>query len=89
MSPHSPFKIPSDLTLVAFLDGELSAADAARIEALREREPVIAERLAFLEQGCAGLPEGFAPLLDAAPTAHLQAMLGALPAPEAVRPPSS
>ncbi|KPZ11322.1 anti-sigma factor family protein [Pseudomonas syringae group genomosp. 3] len=89
MSPHSPFEIPSDLTLVAFLDGELSAADAARIEALREREPVIAERLALLEQGCAGLPEGFAPLLDAAPTAYMQAMLGALPAPEAVRPPSS
>lgn len=88
MSPHSPFEIPSDVTLVAFIDGELSATDAARIEALREREPVIAERLAFLEQGCAGLPEGFAPLLDAAPTAQLQAMLGALPPPAALGPAS-
>lgn len=73
-------QLPSDTTLVAFLDGELSSADSARIEGLREREPALAERLALLEQGCAGLPQAFAPLLDEAPLAHLHGMLGALPA---------
>lgn len=86
MSLRPRLELPSDTTLVAFLDGELNAADAARIEALREREPAIAERLAFLDQGCAALPEGFAPLLDAAPLAQLQAMLGSLPAAAAARP---
>lgn len=82
-------ELPSDLTLVAFLDGELNASDAARIEALCEREPAIAQRLAFLQQGCVGMSEGFAPLLDAAPLAHLQAMLGDLPPVVAAKPVSS
>ncbi|MGI4837976.1 MAG: hypothetical protein ACRYF9_10195 [Janthinobacterium lividum] len=82
-------ELPSDTTLVAFLDGELDASDAARIEALREREPAIAQRLTFLEQGCVGIPEGFAPLLDAAPLAHLQAMLGGLPPVAAATPVAS
>lgn len=78
MSQNSRFEVPSDSTLVAFLDGELSSADAARIEALREREPALAQRLAFLEQGCQALPDSFAPLLDAAPMPRLQAMLDGL-----------
>lgn len=79
MSQTPRFELPCDTTLVAFLDGELNAADAARIEALRDREPAVERRLAFLEQGCAELPEGFAPLLDAAPLAQLKDMLGNLP----------
>lgn len=79
MNHSSRLELPSDATLVAFLDGELSSADSARIEALRDREPRVAGRLAFLQQGCLGLPEGFAPLLDAAPMAQLHAMLGNLP----------
>jgi len=79
MSGPSLLQIPSDATLVAFLDGELDAADAARIQLLSETQPSVARRLVFLESGMLPFVEAFEPLLAAAPVSELQARLEALP----------
>lgn len=81
--------IPSDEELTAFIDGELDAADHARIaDALRDN-PEAAERLAFLERAdVLPLRKSFATLLDEAPRGSLEDMLAAIPPRNAAEPKS-
>ncbi|MGO6751412.1 anti-sigma factor family protein [Rhizobium ruizarguesonis] len=78
--------IPSDEDLTAFIDGELTPEEAARIEAIVNEDESTAERLEFLAR--AGLPfkQAFAPLLAEAPRAKLETMLAAIPAQPGARP---
>lgn len=71
--------MPSDEELTAFIDGELPAADAARLAKLIEDDAMVAERVTFLASASLSLSEAYAPLLEAAPSDRLQAGLDALP----------
>ncbi|MBB3656328.1 anti-sigma factor RsiW [Rhizobium sp. BK650] len=79
-------RMPSDEELTAFIDGELGPEEAARIEALIEADEAVAERLEFLARASLPYKESFAPLLDVAPQAKLEAMLSAIPAARPARP---
>ena len=83
MSVQDKDQMPSDEVLTAFIDGELGAEEAARIEALVDSDPAVAERFDRLSR--ADLPYGaaFEPLLDVAPVDRLEAMLAAIPSAEA------
>ncbi|MBY5374759.1 anti-sigma factor [Rhizobium leguminosarum] len=72
--------IPSDEDLTAFIDGELTAEEAARIEAIVNEEESTAERLEFLARANLPFEQAFAPLLSEAPREKLAAMLAAIPA---------
>ncbi|GGE00100.1 anti-sigma factor family protein [Rhizobium anhuiense] len=72
--------IPSDEDLTAFIDGELTAEEAARIEALVSEDEHIAERLEFLARASLPFKQAFAPLLAEAPRQKLETMLAAIPA---------
>ncbi|WP_064706189.1 anti-sigma factor family protein [Rhizobium bangladeshense] len=74
--------IPSDEDLTAFIDGELPAEDAARIEAIVKEDERVAERLEFLTRANLPFEQAFAPLLSEAPRQKLEAMLAAIPARE-------
>ncbi|MFC3163805.1 anti-sigma factor [Ciceribacter thiooxidans] len=79
--------IPSDEELTAFIDGELDAAEHARITQAVRDNPQAAERLAFLERAdLLPLRESFATLLDEAPRRDLEGMLAAIPAQDAAEP---
>lgn len=80
--------IPSDEELTAFIDGELPAEQAARIEALIRSDEQVAERLEFLSRSSLPFGEAFAPLLAAAPRERLEAMLAAVPERQPARPAS-
>ncbi|MBY5732088.1 anti-sigma factor [Rhizobium leguminosarum] len=71
--------IPSDEDLTAFIDGELTAEEAARIEAIVNEDDSVAERLEFLARASLPFKQAFAPLLAEAPREKLQAMLAAIP----------
>ncbi|MGZ2378697.1 anti-sigma factor family protein [Rhizobium brockwellii] len=71
--------IPSDEDLTAFIDGELTAEEAARIEAMVKEDESTAERLEFLARANLPFEQAFAPLLSEAPRAKLEAMLTAIP----------
>jgi anti-sigma factor RsiW len=71
--------MPSDEILTAFIDGELEAGEAARIEALIDADPSVAERFDRLSHADLAYGAGFAPLLDAAPIDRLETMLAAIP----------
>lgn len=77
--------MPSDEELTAFIDGELVGEDAARIEAMIEADEAVAERLEFLARASLPFKEAFAPVLNAAPQAKLEAMLSAIPAAQPAR----
>ena len=70
---------PTDGHLVAFLDGELSPADRARVARHLAEDPQARERLMLLEAGGLALRDAFDALLVEAP----QAMLSQLPGPPA------
>ncbi|MBY3496714.1 anti-sigma factor family protein [Rhizobium laguerreae] len=70
---------PSDEDLTAFIDGELTAEEAARIEAIVKEDESVAERLEFLARANLPFEQAFAPLLAEAPREKLQAMLAAIP----------
>ncbi|MBY5592407.1 anti-sigma factor [Rhizobium leguminosarum] len=70
--------IPSDEDLTAFIDGELTAEEAARIEAMVKEDESVAERLEFLARASLPFKQAFAPLLSEAPGEKLQAMLAAI-----------
>jgi anti-sigma factor RsiW len=72
--------IPSDEDLTAFIDGELTAEEAARIEAIVSEDESVAERLEFLARANLPFEQAFAPLLSEAPREKLEAMLAAIPA---------
>ncbi|PCK77448.1 anti-sigma factor family protein [Rhizobium sophoriradicis] len=73
---------PSDEDLTAFIDGELTAEDAARIEAIVKEDEHVAERLEFLARASLPFEQAFAPLLQEAPREKLERMLEATPARE-------
>jgi anti-sigma factor RsiW len=71
--------MPTDELLTAFLDGELSPEEIARVEGLLERDDSVAERLEFLSRSTSlPLHEAYASLLTAAPQQELEAMLRAI-----------
>ncbi|OWV69267.1 Fis family transcriptional regulator [Rhizobium sp. R339] len=71
--------IPSDEDLTAFIDGELTAEEAARIETMVNEDEAVAERLEFLSRASLPFEQAFAPLLAEAPRQKLEAMLAAIP----------
>ncbi|MDO3434010.1 anti-sigma factor [Rhizobium sp. CBN3] len=77
--------IPSDEDLTAFIDGELTAEERVRIEAIIEEDESVAERLDFLARASLPFEQAFAPLLSQAPREKLEAMLAAIPAREGER----
>ncbi|MBX4860432.1 anti-sigma factor [Rhizobium bangladeshense] len=72
--------IPSDEDLTAFIDGELTAEEAARIQTMVNEDESVAERLEFLVRASLPFEQAFAPLLAEAPRQKLEAMLAAMPA---------
>ncbi|MBA0165979.1 anti-sigma factor [Pectobacterium sp. CFBP8739] len=80
----------SDEAIVAWLDGEMNEADAQRFKALLEGDEQLAERVAELLKGQLDVEAAFAPLLDKAPQARMQARLETLltEAPTPATPPS-
>jgi anti-sigma factor RsiW len=68
--------LPDDADLVAYLDGELSPDERARVEAAVATDPGVAGRVLALSQTTIGLRKAFDPLLSAAPTARMLAALG-------------
>jgi anti-sigma factor RsiW len=77
---------PSDELLVAFMDGELDAAERDRVEEILNNDPVVAKRLEFLSRSNLPFAEAFEPVLAAAPDAALTALLAAVPSKEQPRP---
>ncbi|MGO7047314.1 anti-sigma factor [Rhizobium johnstonii] len=77
--------IPSDEDLTAFIDGELTAEEAARIEAIVNEDESTAERLEFLARASLPFKQAFAPLLAEAPREKLEAMLAAIPAQQSAK----
>ncbi|MGO6836000.1 anti-sigma factor [Rhizobium leguminosarum] len=80
--------IPSDEDLTAFIDGELTAEEAARIQTMVEEDESTAERLEFLARASLPFKQAFAPLLSEAPREKLETMLAAIPAQPSARPAS-
>ncbi|AVA20414.1 anti-sigma factor protein [Rhizobium sp. NXC24] len=79
MSELDNKKMPSDELLTAFIDGELGAAERDRIEELIASDAQVAERFDFLSRSDLPFREAFEPVLAAAPSARLNAMLAAIP----------
>ncbi|MGV2102549.1 anti-sigma factor family protein [Rhizobium sp. 21-4511-3d] len=84
----STIRMPSDEELTAFLDGELSPEETARIESLANADDEVAARIEFLAAGSMPFREAFAPLLDEAPKAKLEAILAAIAAAQQKRGPA-
>ena len=78
MSERDNNTVPPDEMLVAYIDGELNTADRDAVEAMLCRDQRTKERLDLLGLGDPPLREAFQPLLEAAPTARLAAMLAAI-----------
>jgi anti-sigma factor RsiW len=70
---------PTDLELVAYIDGELNREDKARVELAVAGDERIAMRLAALSGTTFGIRKAFAPLLSEAPVAKMLASLGESP----------
>jgi anti-sigma factor RsiW len=77
--------IPSDEDLTAFIDGELTAEEAARIQIMVEEDESTAKRLEFLARASLPFEQAFAPLLAEAPREKLQTMLAAIPVQQSAR----
>ncbi|TCC09411.1 hypothetical protein E0L21_09075 [Kosakonia quasisacchari] len=67
-----------DDAIVAWLDGEMSEADAQQFEHQLAQDEQLANRTEALRQNPADFAEAFAPLLDEAPAARMQARLNDL-----------
>ncbi len=72
-----------DGRLTAYLDGELPAAERARLEAAVARDSGLRARLERLRAGGRPFDQAFEPLLEAAPVERLEARLAAAGAPHA------
>ncbi|PDT18312.1 Fis family transcriptional regulator [Rhizobium sp. J15] len=81
--------IPSDEDLTAFIDGELTAEEAARIETMVNEDKSVAERLEFLSRASLPFEQAFAPLLAEAPRQRLEVMLAAIPPRDSLKPASA
>lgn len=77
---------PSDEQLSAFLDGELSGAEAAQVERAIESDPEVKRRFAALRQLHARTKSLYVEVLDEAPPAALIAAIRAAPLPRAPSP---
>ncbi|MBY5827467.1 anti-sigma factor family protein [Rhizobium leguminosarum] len=77
--------IPSDEDLTAFIDGELTAEEAARVQTMVNEDESTAERLEFLARASLPFEQAFAPLLSEAPRQKLEAMLAAIPTQQSAR----
>lgn len=77
--------IPSDEDLTAFIDGELTREETARIEVMVNEDEATAERLEFLARANLPFEQAFAPLLAEAPRQKLEAMLAAIPAQQSAK----
>ena len=75
----------SDLRLVAFLDGQMDEAEAARWQALLADDPALKERLERLRQAEPRVRAAFELLLAEAPLTRLRARLDVAPAPRLPR----
>jgi anti-sigma factor RsiW len=75
MSPVEELGEAGDDLLVAYIDGELEAAERERLEVRLAADPALSARLAFLSRSSFAYEAAFAPLLEAAPKASLDAML--------------
>lgn len=75
-------ELPSDELLVAFLDGELDGAEREKIEELIRTDEGVAERFDFLSRSSLPFARAYEPVLSAAPSASLQAMLANIPSPQ-------
>ncbi|MDR9777429.1 anti-sigma factor [Rhizobium hidalgonense] len=82
---NTKYTIPSDEDLTAFIDGELTVEETARIEAIVQQDERVAERLEFLARASLPFEQAFAPLLSEAPREKLEAMLATIPAREGTR----
>lgn len=78
MSERDNNTVPPDEMLVAYIDGELNTADRDAVEAMLCRDQRTRERLDLLALGDPPFREALQPLLEAAPTARLEAMLAAI-----------
>lgn len=67
-----------DDAIVAWLDGEISEADAQRFESQLAQDEQLASRTEALKQDRADFAGAFAPLLNEAPEARMQARLNEL-----------
>jgi anti-sigma factor RsiW len=79
MSELDNKNMPSDELLTAFIDGELEAAERNRMEKLIAGDARVAERFDFLSRSDLPFREAFEPVLAAASSAKLDAMLAAIP----------
>jgi hypothetical protein len=66
----------SNETLMAFIDGELSVQEAARVALALAADPVLAKRVEQQRKLSARLQEAYAPVLDQAVPERLQAAAG-------------
>lgn len=80
MSENHRHGAPADEMLVAFIDGELDAAESADVERWIAGDPATAQRFGFLARSNLPYEQAFAPLLEAAPDS-LDTMLASLPSP--------
>ncbi len=76
-------KFPTDEMLVAYLDGELDVSDRADVETALSTEAAVSSRLETLRRSNLPYSESFEPLLSHAPREKLEAMLAAIPSPQA------
>jgi anti-sigma factor RsiW len=79
MSELDNKNMPSDELLTAFIDGELDAAERDRMEKLIAGDARVAERFDFLSRSDLPFREAFEPVLAAASSAKLDAMLASIP----------
>ncbi|MCB8876997.1 anti-sigma factor family protein [Acidisoma silvae] len=67
---------PTDMELVAYIDGELSQDDRVRVELAMAADEGVAVRLAALSGATFGIRKAFTPLLSEAPVDRMLASLG-------------
>jgi anti-sigma factor RsiW len=77
---------PGDAELTAYLDGELEPAGRQHVQEWLRRDPDLEARLRALRAGGRPFKAAFEPLLEAAPTQRMQAMLEKLRVPPAEPP---
>ncbi|MDL2407533.1 anti-sigma factor [Rhizobium calliandrae] len=79
MSEVEKINMPSDELLTAYIDGELETAERDSVERMIASDARVAERFDFLSRSDLPFRKAFEPMLAAAPSAKLEAMLAAIP----------